>query len=66
MRRWSGVLIVLSILLPGCVDTAEPTGPVPTPPGDEGGELTSAVTTEAGVAEDVAGAQAPRRSRASR
>ena len=50
MSRWSGVLVAMSMLMLGCVDTAEPTGPVPTPPGDEG-ELTSAVVTEAGVEE---------------
>ena len=59
MTRLSGVLV--SVLMLGCVDTAEPTGPAPTPPGDEG-ELTSAVVTEAGVEEPTGDARARQRS----
>lgn len=42
MKRAIGVVVVAGILASGCVDTAEPTGPAPNPPGDEG-ELTSLV-----------------------
>ena len=45
MLRARGVLIPVTLLMLGCVDTAEPTGPAPPPPGDEG-ELTSAVVTD--------------------
>jgi hypothetical protein len=51
-RRSSAALLVVSLLVwGGCVDTAEPTGPVPGPPPDDGGELRSppAVSTDDGT-----------------
>jgi hypothetical protein len=43
MRKRSYLLIFVSLLLwGGCIDTAEPTGPVPAPPPDDGGELAPA------------------------
>ena len=57
MTRASIVFVALSSLVVACVETDDPTGPAPTPPGDEG-ELTSAVVTEAGVVDLVAGARA--------
>jgi hypothetical protein len=41
MRKRSPLLIfpALLVLWGGCVDTAEPTGPVPAPPEDGGGEI---------------------------
>jgi len=57
--------VVLSSLLWGCVDTADPTGPVPTPPGDEG-EFTSVVVTGAGVVDPAGGEGSRTRSSASR
>lgn len=65
MSRWSAVLMVFSLLMLGCVDTAKPTGPVPMPPPDEG-EFTSAVGTEAGNAGSAEGARTRLRSGASR
>jgi hypothetical protein len=43
MRKRSPLLIfpALLVLWGGCVDTAEPTGPVPAPPEDGGGEITA-------------------------
>ena len=41
-RRMIGFLFVFLIAVAGCVDYAEPTGPVPVPEPDPG-ELTSAV-----------------------
>ncbi len=59
MLRWSAALMGCTVLLMACVETSEPTGPPPTPPGDEG-ELTSAVVTPAGVA-DAADSRGPAR-----
>jgi hypothetical protein len=40
MRARTRLLIFVSLLAwSGCIDTAEPTGPVPAPPPDDGGEL---------------------------
>lgn len=48
-RRMIGFLFVLSMAVAGCVDYAEPTGPVPVPEPDPG-ELTSvAVPADADV-----------------
>jgi hypothetical protein len=46
MRTRSPLLIfpALLVLWGGCVDHAEPTGPVPTPP-DDGGEITAPAVT---------------------
>jgi hypothetical protein len=45
MRNRSPLLIfpALLVLWGGCVDYAEPTGPVPTPPPEDGGEITAPV-----------------------
>ena len=40
-RRMIGLLFLFFFAGAGCVDTAEPTGPVPQPPPDDGGDLTS-------------------------
>jgi len=51
MRKRSSLLIFASLLVlwGGCVDTTEPTGPVPDPPEDGGGELTAAVSNDSGA-----------------
>ena len=42
MRHRALLLVFASLLAwAGCIDTAEPTGPVPGPPPDDGGELTA-------------------------
>jgi hypothetical protein len=49
MRKRSNLLIFASLLVFfGCVDTAEPTGPVPTPPEDGGGELAPPTVSDDG------------------
>ena len=63
-RRLSALLLLVGLLLPACVDTAEPTGPVPAPEGEEG-ELTSSVVEDAG-AEAVGRSQSRTRSVAPR
>jgi len=52
MNRAIGVLMVSVVLMLGCVDTDELTGPAPKPPGDEG-ELTSTVVSGADAAEQA-------------
>ena len=64
MTRASIVFVVLSSLVVACVETDDPTGPAPTPPGDEG-ELTSAVATEVGQEAPVGDGWASTHTRAS-
>jgi len=45
------ILSALLVLLGGCIDTAEPEGPVPAPPEDGGGEVTA--PTEPTALEDM-------------
>lgn len=67
MPRWSTVLMLFSLVLVlGCVDTAEPTGPAPTPPEDDGGELTPGAVTVAGTAQAAESARASARTGAPR
>lgn len=41
MKRLIGFLFIFFLVGAGCVDYQEPTGPVPQPPPDDGGDLTS-------------------------
>jgi hypothetical protein len=59
------VLMVVALVILGCVDTSEPTGPAPTPP-EDGGELTSAEVMEGDLAGPTEGARTRMRSDASR
>jgi hypothetical protein len=57
MRKRSYLLIFVSLLVwGGCIDTAEPTGPVPAPPPDDGGELAPIPS----VSQDAQGSKAAR------
>lgn len=68
MNRWlsRGTLGSLLVVIAGCVDTAEPTGPMPNPPEDPG-ELTSVVIDAVGNAsEGRTPSAAPRTTRSPR
>jgi hypothetical protein len=49
-RCMIGFVFVFFLAVSGCVDYQEPTGPLPTPPPDEGGELTSSLGLSGGSA----------------
>jgi hypothetical protein len=62
VRQRARVLIFVSLLAwAGCIDTAEPTGPVPAPNPDDGGELAPGAVVGEETSESKTSAVSPRR-----